>query len=145
MRQRIRAVPATSSSPPVQIGISLTPIRPPTAACPAQAAAPVPGSCEVSGPFTATGVAPYLFGQPCGWLVYMLGISEADTVSWSLTWDDMEGTPDAAFFVLAESDYTEAPMAAQVVNAANFSVYGISVYCTVNGTVYGPVVIECAA
>ena len=145
MRQRIRAIPAASSSPPVQIGISLTPTRPPVAACPAQAAAPVPGSCEVSGPFTATGVAPYLFGQPCGWLVYMLGIGPTDTVVWSMTWDDMEGSPTAAYFMLEESAFVDAPMAAQVVSTESFSVTNINIYCTVNDVVHGPVVIECVA
>jgi hypothetical protein len=129
----------------VQIGISLTPIRPPTAACPAQAAAPVPGSCEVSGPFTATGVAPYVFGQPCGWLVYMLGIGPTDTVVWSMTWDDMEGSPTAAYFMLEDAAFADAPMAAQVVSTESFDVTNINVYATVNGEVYGPVVIECVA
>lgn len=142
MRQRIRAVPATSSSPPVQIGISLTPTRPPVAGCPAQSP---PGACEVSGPFTATGVAPYVFGQPCGWLVYMLGIGPTDTVVWSMTWDDMEGSPTAAYFMLEESAFVDAPMAAQVVSTESFSVTNISIYATVNGEVYGPVVIECVA
>ena len=145
MRQRIRAVPAASSSPPVQIGISLTPTRPPTAACPAQAAAPVPGSCEVSGPFTATAAFPYVFGQPCGWLVYMLGIGPTDTVVWSMTWDGMDVSPTAAYFMLEDAAFVDAPMAAQVVSTESFSVTNINVYATVNGEVYGPVVIECVA
>lgn len=143
MRQRIRAVPATSSSPPVQIGISLTPTRPPTAACPAQAAAPVPGSCEVSGPFSATGPAPYTFGGPCGWLVYMLGITDADTIEWAMTWDDMESSPDAVYFML-EPDAFDAPMAAQVINTTSFSITNINVFCAVNGTTYGPLVLACS-
>lgn len=141
-RRRFRAAPALAATSGFSIGVTMTPVGAAPVACPPVAAA---ASATVSGPFAVTTATPYTFGEPCGWLVYMIGISDADTVSWSLTWDDMESTPDAAYFVLAESDYTEAPMAAQVVNAANFSVYGISVYCTVNGTVYGPVVIECAA
>ena len=142
MRQRIRAVPATSSSPPVQIGISLTPTRPPVAGCPAQSP---PGTCAVSGPFTATGVAPYVFGQPCGWLVYMLGIGPTDTVVWSMTWDGMDVSPTAAYFMLEDAAFVDAPMAAQVVSTESFSVTNINVYATVNGEVYGPVVIECVA
>lgn len=141
-RRRFRAAPALATAGGFSIGVTMTPVGAAPVVCPPVAAA---ASATVAGPFAVTTSTPYTFGEPCGWLVYMLGISDADTVSWSLTWDDMESTPDAAYFVLAESDYTEAPMAAQVVNAANFAVYGISVYCTVNGTVYGPVVIECAA
>lgn len=142
MRQRIRAIPAASSSPPVQIGISLTPTRPPVAGCPAQSP---PGTCAVSGPFTATGVAPYVFGQPCGWLVYMLGIGPTDAVVWSMTWDDMESNPTAAYFMLEDAAFVDAPMAAQVVSTESFDVTNINVYATVNGEVYGPVVIECVA
>ncbi len=145
MRQRIRAIPAASSSPPVQIGISLTPTGPPTAACPAQAAAPVPGSCEVSGPFTATAAFPYVFGQPCGWLVYMLGIGPTDTEVWSMTWDGGEGTPTAADSMLEDAAFVDAPMAAQVVSTESFDVTNINIYCTVNDVVHGPVVIECVA
>ena len=99
----------------------------------------------MSGPFTATGVAPYVFGQPCGWLVYMLGIGPTDTVVWSMTWDGMEASPTAAYFMLEDAAFVDAPMAAQVVSTESFDVTNINVYATVNGEVYGPVVIECVA
>lgn len=99
----------------------------------------------MSGPFTATGVAPYVFGQPCGWLVYMLGIGPTDAVVWSMTWDGMESSPTAAYFMLEDAAFVDAPMAAQVVSTESFAVTNINIYATVNGEVYGPVVIECVA
>lgn len=144
-RRRFRANLAPPPTANLQIGVTMTPIAAAPSPCPATSSTPAPGGCEVSGPFSATGVAPYIFGQPCGWLVYMLGIGPDDAVEWAMTWDGMESNPGDAYFMLAPEAFADAPMAAQVISTISFSVSNIQVFCTVNGTAYGPLVLACLA
>lgn len=141
-RRRFRAIPAPPRATGFAIGITMQAAggiaRRPQAEGEATPSA-------ITGPFAATNSTPYTFGEPCGWLVYMLGIGPDDECVWSMTWDDMESTPGVVFFMLEDEAFSTAPMAAQVVSATTSSVANINVYCTVNGEIFGPVTFECLA
>lgn len=143
MRRRIQATPIAAPSASVSIGISLTPLGAPPPKLPfADTAAP--STVAPTGPYAVTGVSPYTFGEPCGWLIYMLGVTADDTLEWSVVWDDMESTPGVVFFVLGDELFDQT-MAANVLQCTSFSVTGITIYATVNGTEYGPLELECVS
>lgn len=143
MRRRIQATPIAAPSSSVSIGISLTPLGAPPPKLPfADAAAP--STITPTGPYAVTGVSPYTFGEPCGWLIYMLGVTATDVLEWSVVWDDMDSTPDVVFFVLGDELFDQT-MAANVLQCTSFSVTGITIYATVNGTEYGPLELECVS
>lgn len=143
MRRRIQATPIAAPSASVSIGISLTPLGAAPSNLPLVAAA-VPSTTTPTGPYAVTSGTPYTFGEACGWLIYMLGVTVDDTLEWALTWDDMESSPGAVYFVLEDSAFDQT-MAANVLQCTSFSTTGITIYATVNGTEYGPLELECVA
>lgn len=143
MRRRIQAVPIAAPSSSVSIGISLTPLGAPPAKLPfADTAAP--STITPTGPYAVSSGTPYTFGEACGWLIYMLGVTADDTLEWSVTWDDMESSPGVVYFVLEDSAFDQT-MAANVLQCTSFSTTGITIYATVNGAEYGPLELECVA
>ena len=143
MRRRIQATPIAAPSSSMSIGVSLTPLGAAPPNLPFVDAA-APSTTTPTGPYAVTGVSPYTFGEPCGWLIYMLGVTADDTLEWSVVWDDMESTPGVVFFVLEDASFDQT-MAANVLQCTSFSTTGITIYATVNGTEYGPLELECVA
>jgi len=144
MRRRIQAVPMPGASSSFGIGVTLTPVAAALPRTPFAEDPPAPSACTPTGPYAVTGVSPYTFGEPCGWVIYMLGVTADDTLEWAVTWDDMESTPGAVFFVLGDELFAQT-MAANVLQCTSFSTTGITIYATVNGTEYGPLELECVA
>ncbi len=143
MRRRIQATPIAAPSSSLSIGVSLTPLGATPPKLPfADAAAP--STITPTGPYAVTSEVPYTFGEPCGWLIYMLGVTADDTLEWSVVWDDMESMPGAVFFALDDASFGQT-MAANVLQCTSFSVTWITIYATVNGTEYGPLELECVA
>lgn len=143
MRRRIQATPIAAPSSSVSIGISLTPLGAPPPKLPFEDAA-APSTITPTGPYAVTSGTPYTFGEACGWLIYMLGVTADDTLEWAVTWDDMESSPGVVYFVLEDSAFDQT-MAANVLQCTSFSTTGITIYATVNGTEYGPLELECVA
>ena len=143
MRRRIQAVPIAAPSASLSIGVSLTPLGAPPPKLPFTDTT-APSTITPTGPYAVTGASPYTFGEPCGWLIYMLGVTADDTLEWSVVWDDMESTPGVVFFVLEDASFDQT-MAAYVLQCTSFCVAGITIFVTVNGIVYGPFELECVA
>jgi hypothetical protein len=143
-RRRFRALPATQTGGGLRLGVVMTAVGNAPAQQPLDAASPPTPGGPVAGPYALTTGQPYQFGEPCGFLVYMLGIGETDAVEWAATWDGMDENPGSVTFLFSPDAYA-SPMAAQIVNVINFGTSNIQIYCAVNGTTYGPLALECLA
>jgi hypothetical protein len=140
--RRARANRQPPRRPAGAIGITLTPGAPSERPGNEIAAAAPAGGCVVSGPYYARLLDP---GGTCGYLIWMLGITDSDDIEWVIEWEDMDADEAGQVnFGVDPTDYPDAIFAAQTLAIDSGSLAWIDLTANVNGQQFGPVRIESA-
>lgn len=134
---RVRARPVPRSSGALNIGVSLTPL--PSGTGPLPVPETGTGLGEISGPYALAIPS----AASCTWLVFMRGVSTADTIEWALVWPEMDGGMAGAAGFRVDPENELPPMVAHIVESYS-GFLDIDLYATVNGVEYGPTVLSCA-